>query len=126
MANMILTNGEGAKSLPAKAPAPGNKGNFPCSLDYNTQKGESEGNTPITTLLDELWHITEDLKKARLLLDDMISNYFEIYDENKEEDRFQILVGFNRNRTLAKIVDDYMFSACEALEELEEDTRRTK
>ena len=66
-------------------------------------------------LVDEIWPIREKLKNACLLLQDIMEEYFEKYDQGKEGDRMGIWWEFPRNARYVSMVGDYVHQAEAAL-----------
>lgn len=71
-------------------------------------------------LSDEKWDIMDNLKKAQLLMGDIIGEYFEIHDSKKIEDGRKILYDYSRYGIYARIVDDYIYEVIKYVEVLEQ------
>lgn len=77
-------------------------------------------------LVDEIWPIKDKLEKACLVLQELTDEYFRKYSRSDKEDHLGITWEFSRNATFADIIDDYVFQAKGALEELEVRADRAK
>lgn len=86
----------------------------------DNMKADPEKVEAARILEDEIYQINQNLKKAHLLISDMMQDYFGKYDPKKPEDVTAIRYGFKRNYLLQEIIFDLILKAKEQTDKLDE------
>lgn len=74
----------------------------------------------MAALIDEITEIKNDLDKANVLVNELLREYFEKYENPTNGDmRAGIIIEFARNKTYTEIISDYVFQAKQRIEKLE-------